>query len=64
MDQQQKGQWTKQFQNSTPGGRPTEKLENPPSGEAEPMDSGEGQLLLVKDAYVKEKMVKDTTPKY
>ncbi|CAL1672921.1 unnamed protein product [Lasius platythorax] len=31
-----------------PGGRPGTSLENPPSEEAGPMDSGEGQLLLPK----------------
>ncbi|KMQ91628.1 rna polymerase ii elongation factor ell3 [Lasius niger] len=37
--------------NTTPGGRPVKKLENPPSAEVGPMNSGEGQLLLGKDSF-------------
>lgn len=45
--------------NNTPGGSPV--LENPPSAEAGPTDSGEGQLLLV-DAPFKRSTTTPRTP--
>jgi len=42
--------------NTTPGGRPVEKLENPPSKEAGSTDSGESQLLLGKESLRKREM--------
>lgn len=41
---------------STPDGRPIEKLKNPFSMEADPIDFGEDQLLLEEDSNVEKIM--------
>lgn len=46
----------------TPGGRPVSKLENPPSAEAGPVDSGGGQLLLVSDPFVRSSLLLRSPP--